>query len=262
MIAFSGSNLYTIKDLTPYLNYFIFITNHHTISRSGPPVIGSSSWRLFWHNKISPFARRTTLSTELGLRGLKSHARLVIPDFIAACPFCAASPEHTPHMALYCPSKLGVWSRVWAHYFPQESFEPDDVWHFLTTLRPTTPLPRHRLLLLFQVAGSTLQVIWRSHWASPFRDVPFCGLFGQVVEELSRIRLLCAPVSKVGEAVSTLPSYTLRPLSPFLYLPCFFFFLFFLFFPPSPTYSLFPPTLHGLPILSHSPLYGLPLILT
>jgi hypothetical protein len=103
-------------------------------------------------------------------------------------------------MALYCPSKLDVWSRVWDHYFPQDSFDPDDLWHFLTTLRPTIPLPRHQLLLLFQVAGSTLQVIWRSHWAAHFRAVPFVVplVFGQVVEELSRIRLLCAPASKVG----------------------------------------------------------------
>jgi hypothetical protein len=103
-------------------------------------------------------------------------------------------------MALYCLSKFGVWSRVWAHYFPHDAFDPDDFWHFLTTLRPTTPLSRHQLLLLFQVAGSTLQAIWRSHWASHFRDVPFVVslVFGQVVEELSRIRLLCASVSKVG----------------------------------------------------------------
>ncbi|SAL96581.1 hypothetical protein [Absidia glauca] len=96
--------------------------------------------------------------------------------------------------------KLGLEMRGMLNKMLDAAFDPDDLWHFLTTLRPTTPLPRPQLLLLFQVAGSTLQVIWRSHWAFHFRDVPFVVsmVFGQVVEELSRIRLLCASASKAG----------------------------------------------------------------
>ncbi|SAL97664.1 hypothetical protein [Absidia glauca] len=143
---------------------------------------------------ISPFARRTwyhlihrTWPTS------NLHNRISNSDSTAA------PVEHTPYMDLDCLSKLGIWSCVWTHYFTQDLLNPNDIWHFLTKQRPTTPLPRHQLLPLFQVAGSTLQVSWRGHRASHFWDVSFVVsvVFGQVVEELSRIRLLCASASKV-----------------------------------------------------------------
>jgi hypothetical protein len=71
-------------------------------------------------------------------------------------------------------------------------------------------LPRHQLLLI-QVACSTLQVIWCSHWASHFRKVLFVVsvVFGKVVEGLPRIRLQ----GWLGCLYS--PPYTLCPLSLF-----------------------------------------------
>ncbi|SAM08092.1 hypothetical protein [Absidia glauca] len=75
---------------------------------------------------VSPFARRTwyRLLNRTWPTRAKSYARLGNPDSTAACPFCAASPEHTPHMALYCPSKLGVWSQVWSTTSPKIVLTP------------------------------------------------------------------------------------------------------------------------------------------
>ncbi|SAM08379.1 hypothetical protein [Absidia glauca] len=84
-------------------------------------------------------------------------------------------------MALYCPRKIGIWMQVWASFFPKTTLFPDDIWHFISTLRPPSYIPTSSYQLLYQVIGSTLYAIWRARWRVHFDDTPF--LVSKVVEQ-------------------------------------------------------------------------------
>ncbi|SAM07592.1 hypothetical protein [Absidia glauca] len=157
----------------------------------GPSLIGAPQWRLFWSFKVSPLARRTwyRLIHHTWPTRAKMHART--KDIVAssACPLCRAPIENTSHMALYCPPKIAIWTRVWATYFPSSSFSPDNLWHFLNTLRPIHPVSSSKLLLLHQVAACTLHSIWRSLWTKEFDDIPFRvpAVVDQALDNMSRL---------------------------------------------------------------------------
>ncbi|KAI8328641.1 hypothetical protein BC941DRAFT_444587 [Chlamydoabsidia padenii] len=92
-------------------------------------------------------------------------------------------------MALFCPTKIGIWIRIWGTFFPSSSLNPDDLWLFLTSLH----LPPCHLCspptLIFQVVGTTLQAIWRARWRLHFDNVPFLAsaICNQVILDMNKL---------------------------------------------------------------------------
>lgn len=149
----------------------------------GPPVTGPSIWRTFWKTPMSPLARGTWYKLLHNRWPNRAFIYTILPADAPSpsCPICAAPLEDTPHMALYCPRKIGIWMQVWASFFPKTTLYPDDLWHFLTTLRPPSYIPTSGYQLLYQVISSTLNAIWRARWRVHFDDTPF--LVPKVVEQ-------------------------------------------------------------------------------
>jgi hypothetical protein len=140
----------------------------------GPSPISSQLWIKFWKIRLSPTARNVWYRLISNKWPALTRLHHFMPNEFPSpcCPHCPSRYQTAKHLALECSSSFVVWQSLWQHHFPDLDFSPDYIWYSLLFLRPS---PHPHLVdntQWFQLLGSTLHSIWRSHWSYIFDHIP------------------------------------------------------------------------------------------
>jgi hypothetical protein len=142
------------------------LIHDHTSTITFPPA----SWSFFWTLPIALEARSLWFRLLYG----KVYSRVLISSFDVSvspfCQLCGLEREDNLHLFITCPFKLHVWEQAFMRLAPYTEFSVSHIQELVFGLQQFQLVDNEALFVL---ASKVIRFIWRFHWLSHFKGVPF-----------------------------------------------------------------------------------------